>query len=239
MKIKKYLFLISIIGLFLIIVSPIIVNLVITRNPLFDYRIAGESKDWIGFYGTFLGSVLASIVAYVVMIYTIKNNEEQTKKTLQQSELEHLRIIKHEELIALRNDLSNRIANINYPSIIRACQYPFDFNPDDELNRLDNLYYLYQQLSNSSLLAYGTEKDFEYRDFNYAYNTFLSQLCKYINELTIIIWDYKKTKDKESFVIKLNTLSKTVTEYSDKQYEIVFNQAERLYRCKRQEYDAL
>ena len=232
---KKPFFLIGV--LTLIVLIPIIVNFVITRDAFYCYRVAGEGKDWIAFYGSFLGSCISALVAYVIMFYTIKNNEKQTNKTLLHSESEHRKIEKRAELDIYRRDLSERIARINYASIIRVCQYPSDFDFNEELNRLDELYSLYQQQSNSSLLSYGCEEGIECRKFFEAYNGFLVKLCEYINETTRLICNYRCSKDFDKFEQDLLSLSKEVIQYGKEQYRIVFNLSKSLYLEKKSQYD--
>ena len=56
----KYLILIVILVLFL----PLVTNYLVTRNKLWDYLIAGEPKDWMFFWISYLSSLASFAMVY-------------------------------------------------------------------------------------------------------------------------------------------------------------------------------
>lgn len=68
----KFLILIVILVLFL----PLVINYLVTRNKLWDYLIAGEPKDWMFFWISYLSSLASFAMVYLTW-HTLKQMEKQ------------------------------------------------------------------------------------------------------------------------------------------------------------------
>lgn len=79
--IKKYLYIILILFL---LMFPLLLNYLVTRNSIFDYKVAGKPSDWIIFWVTYLSSI-ASLAMVVITWWTLKQNKIQSNLILQQN----------------------------------------------------------------------------------------------------------------------------------------------------------
>jgi hypothetical protein len=232
---KKYLLYIF----FIIIITPIATNYILTREIVCNYDVAGSGVDWISFYGSFLGSVISAIVAYYVMYNTLINNEKQTTRTLQQSKYEHIKMAKRDELDFLRRDLSERIGQINVFDIFRLFMFPQNFDVKEEMERLNELYVKYAQQSNSSLLIYGIVDDKECQAFYYEYNSFLTDLCREINKLTTILAPYLNPANDRKILCETIEKENAVLANLSEGPKIILEKAKEFYYKKKKEYDVL
>lgn len=69
--VKKYWW----VALLFFIIFPFLLNFVVTRLIPFDLEIAGEPKDWIVFWGTYM-----SVITTVIIIFITLKNQEEIKK---------------------------------------------------------------------------------------------------------------------------------------------------------------
>ena len=63
---------------------PLLLNYLVTRNSVFDYKVAGKPSDWIIFWVTYLSSI-ASLAMVVITWWTLKQNKIQSNLILQQN----------------------------------------------------------------------------------------------------------------------------------------------------------
>lgn len=72
--------------IFLLVGTPILLDFILSRNnPIPQIPIVGDSKDWLTFWGAYIGA-LASFVMVVVAYKTLKNNSDQLKELKRQWE---------------------------------------------------------------------------------------------------------------------------------------------------------
>ena len=62
-------------------------NFILSRDVLFDYKVVGEGKDWLSFYG----SIISSTVAFYALFRTIKSNRNNTQIDRMHQDLKDLR----------------------------------------------------------------------------------------------------------------------------------------------------
>lgn len=84
----------------ILLLLPLILNWVVTRDTIFDCKIAGDSKDWLLVWITYL-SVLSSMFMVFITYLSLRNSKEQNDKILQQNK-EQLDEIKKEREEAQR-----------------------------------------------------------------------------------------------------------------------------------------
>ena len=208
------------IGFITIIVVVIMLNFILSRDVLFDYKVVGEGKDWLSFYG----SIISSTVAFYALFRTIKSNRNNTQ-------IDRM----HQDLKDLRNDLSERIAAINISRILQVVLAGNDFNITSELYRLDALAQDYIKLSNSTYFKYGIIDNDNAKAFYTTYCSLIDDLVRIdINGLTILL---TKMKDERITINDYNEellkITKRITKERQKFFDDrVYSAAIQYYKCE-------
>ena len=60
----------------IILLLPLFLNWVVTRDNIYNYKVAGEPKDWLSFWVIYF-SALMSLAMVIITWYTLKQNKEQ------------------------------------------------------------------------------------------------------------------------------------------------------------------
>ena len=71
---KKYWWCVLIIAI--IVLLPLFLNWIVTRDNIYNYKVAGEPKDWLSFWVIYF-SALMSLGMVIITWYTLKQNKEQ------------------------------------------------------------------------------------------------------------------------------------------------------------------
>lgn len=58
---------------------PLFLNWVVTHDKLYNYKVAGEPKDWLSFWVIYF-SALMSLAMVIITWYTLKQNKEQLEE---------------------------------------------------------------------------------------------------------------------------------------------------------------
>lgn len=87
-------------GIIILLLFPLILNLAVTRDSIFDCKIAGEPKDWLSLWIIYF-SALMSLAMVVITGYTLKQNKEQ---------LEELKKERQEDLLEKEETKRARLA---------------------------------------------------------------------------------------------------------------------------------
>lgn len=222
----------------IVIIVPVAVNYILTREKVCNYDVAGCGVDWIGFYGSFLGGALSSLIAYYVLLKTIENtNKENYKKQ------------KQDEYDKLCNDLSKRIAQIEVMEVYRVLNYPLSFDIKNEIDRLTTLLFSYKEKSNSSTLKYGMESDEDCREFYDEYYKLIIEVCNGCANLIAVLSKYLPLDNEKMNIEERNRMQMALhKEIADQRSEmirinampsIVFDRAQRYCKRKKMELDKL
>lgn len=211
-----------------IAITPIVINYILTRDVVCNYNVAGSGKDWISFYGSFLGSVLSTCIAYYVLLKTIEHEKRENMKRQKRQDLEWL-----------REDLSNRISNLEITDVFRVFLYLPDIDIQKEIERLTNLLYDYKAKSNSSMLKYGlNDKDERCKEFFDVYNALICDVCCEINELRSILISFQHSSNKGIFMDRLPEIKEKMKTLNERP-QFVFEKAKAYYIAKKNELDAI
>ena len=209
-------------------VVPIIVNYILTREVVCNYDVAGTGVDWINFYGAFIGSALSALVAYYVLLKTIENENKENLKRQKQQDLDWL-----------RDDLSERISQLEVTNAFRTLLYNGDVDIRQELDRLTTLLYEYKVKTNSSMLKYGLQNtDDKCKEFFDEYNSLVNDICVAINNMMVILAKYMSNPDKNTLLEDLSVM-RGVMEDLNKRPQIVYKKAEAFYKSKSNELENL
>lgn len=82
----KYILLIALI----VICSPVLVNWILNINTPLNIAIVGTGKDWISFYGSFIGAIVASFTSFVILYKTIQHNQNEARIMRQIQKIENI-----------------------------------------------------------------------------------------------------------------------------------------------------
>lgn len=100
----------------ILLLLPLLLNWAVTRDTIFDCKIAGDSKDWLLVWITYL-SVLSSMAMVIITYVSLRNSKEQNDKILQQNK-EQLEEIKKEREEDLHERKENQRARLVFDIII-------------------------------------------------------------------------------------------------------------------------
>ena len=131
-------------GLFLLV--PPFLNFIIYRPNFLNFQIVGTAVDWLGFYGSYLGSALGSLTTLYVLYSTIRNSRHE-----QATELIH------EEIIQTRDDIAEKLGQFT-PQELRACIPPYKSaaeSKNEQLSQLMQYKGKYQAQLYSAEIRYG------------------------------------------------------------------------------------
>ena len=99
---RNFVILLLIISLF-----PIVLNYILMLPLVLPF--IGESKDWIAFWGSYLGSIIAAVVALLVLAKQQKQNHEENMANREIQVASIKCSLEKEQLSELRNDFVNYI----------------------------------------------------------------------------------------------------------------------------------
>lgn len=103
----------------ILLLFPLVLNWIILQPSMFS--IVGEGRDWLGFWGSYLGSVISAGIAIIILYIQRRDNDEQNEKNRIENENANeknrtlqLNILKYQQEIQWLNAF--REAGIDYVS---------------------------------------------------------------------------------------------------------------------------
>ena len=178
MRIKKRI----VVFLIIAVVLPIAVNFIVTSQRPNNVFVAGEGVDWLQFFGSYVGSMIASITSLWILYDTLRctMNENDANKI-------------HAEILDIKKELSERFQKYNVSEIInldfvKRCSGEngtVDWKTlyCVEAYRLQGLYEKYAGLRKSAILLYSNGETQEEIDFFLSYDQLISQTTTLIVDL--------------------------------------------------------
>ena len=176
---KKWLFIVVIV----LAITPIAVNIMLGATNPFDIGIVGNNVDWLSFYGSYLGGVIAAIIAFVTMWQTSKHNTLNVMIPQQEAHIKEL-----------NSALSERISKLDFAYIGSISLHtPKEESEEfyqkipkvlDELNELSKEA---SRLFNSYGLLHSQTQNADEKDLNEFYETCVKQYKKRVDEMTIML----------------------------------------------------
>ena len=209
----------------LLLISPFILNYLLSRNVLWNYTVVGEGKDWLPYFG----SIVSSIAAFYILYQTLTQNRNLAL-------LSH----KHEELKLLKRDIARIISSIDLTQIIENSLYVDSFNCSQEILRLNALAQYYTKESNAVLLVYGNSDNKFAQEFSNAFCTLIDSLVKEdIGEITNILVELRSNIiTKDEYKERLLGVSKRITEQRQQYYkDVVYPTAQRYVKNEQKKYN--
>lgn len=122
----------------IILVVPVLLNFIILM-PAFS-PIIGKDTDWLSFHGSYIGSVIASLITLYVLYKQLQHNHEENEKTRQENQTVNeknrqlqLNILKYEQekqwLQEMRTACVNNICSYSNNDVMEICN-SFHFYPN-------------------------------------------------------------------------------------------------------------
>ena len=117
-------------AILIILITPVLLNFIIL-SPVF-LTIIGGSSEWLSFHGSYIGSVIASMITLYVLYKQPKHNHEENEKTRIENQAVNennrqlqLNILKYEQekqwLQEMRLACVNNIDSYNLNDIREIC----------------------------------------------------------------------------------------------------------------------
>lgn len=180
---------------FVILFIPVCLNWIISTNTPWNISIAGNMKDWIGFYGSYSGGILAATISFIILIKTLKHNRN-----------ENLIDRKRQDIKELKHTLSERYSYLNFTRI-RNIAFLLDSNQEqNELLLLDTYYRELETYRHSFEILYEDSKEEYIINFINKYNKCIISLCQDIHVISehIISLPKKISNSEKEILVKRN-----------------------------------
>ena len=141
-------------------------------------HVIGDENDWLQFYGNYLGSIISSGGAFVILYITITNSRH-----------EQILELRHKEILYIQDDLAKRIGAYNVSEIIRLNVYSNHQKITiwEEATRLQSIHDKYSSLLYSARLMYGNPQSAEENKFFMAYQCLLCETVTEIKKLILFL----------------------------------------------------
>lgn len=163
---------IFIIIVFVILFIPVCLNWIISTNTPWNISIAGNMKEWIGFYGSYTGGIVAATISFIILIKTLKHNRN-----------ENFIDRKRQDIKELKHTLSERYSYLNFTRIRNIAFLLDSYQEQNELLLLDTYYQELETYRHSFEIVYEDSKEEYIIDFIDKYNKCIISLC---NDIRVI-----------------------------------------------------
>lgn len=223
MKGKTYLY--FIIGT--VVVTPILLNILLNKqNPLSSIEVIGGPMEWLSFYGSFLGGVLATIVGLLTIYCESRRNALNIMIHEQYAFVEKLRF----ELADIVSSfdywyLGSISLNISNKSNKEA--YDIICNTQSEyLNRLNHIYREVTQKGNAFGLIFSKRSEAHINGFISSYQACYKAYGEDIDKMTKLISEIKTPDDIPMLVDSLNKFNNRSKDQNDNLNNKLFKDAQ-------------
>lgn len=175
--VKKYWWLILI-----TFITPIILNIIMIQPVIFS--IAGNDSSWLGFWGSYIGSILSSSIAIFILYKQQEQNhkENEDNRKLQLSVIEYNHEL--EKLRDLRSALIDFQVSFDYIEITKIAERFIDGHyGEEEYIRLKNLVRDIDEKSFKATTILDLMSSSIYvKNFNLLYNNIYNSYCLIIDD---------------------------------------------------------
>ena len=175
--VKKYWWLILI-----TFITPLILNIIMIQPVIFS--IAGNDSSWLGFWGSYIGSILSSSIAIFILYKQQEQNhkENEDNRKLQLSVIEYNHEL--EKLRDLRSALIDFQVSFDYIEITKIAERFIDGHyGEEEYIRLKNLVRDIDEKSFKATTILDLMSSSIYvKNFNLLYNNIYNSYCLIIDD---------------------------------------------------------
>lgn len=85
----------------LLLIVPVVLNFVIGFTPL-GWSVAGDTENWVSFWGSYAGGCITAIISYVILRKTMEYSRKESASRIEEAHMERL-----------RSEVSTRMASLN------------------------------------------------------------------------------------------------------------------------------
>ena len=167
-------------GIVAIIMIPIGLNCILgmyTPALFENIEIIGEGRDWLSFYGSYIGGVITATISFIILYQTIAYNRNEAEINRQE-----------EKLRRLQDDLGDIVGELNFSKIGNVALVINDHERCKEENlKLDTFHQELTLHFNSFNLLYENETDSVVVDFMRLYKICVTKLFDEITAMTRLI----------------------------------------------------
>lgn len=157
------------------IVIPIAMNYILSGS--IGAQVTGESKDWLSFFGSYLGGVFTAYISFIILSKTIKHNF--TVFNIQQ---------KKQDLESLKKMLSEQVSMLDFARIGTIALVINDSSQYQlEIQKLDSFREEVTLKFNSYSLFYDNSNDQPVKDYWTSYQNCVTKLFEDITKMTQLI----------------------------------------------------
>jgi hypothetical protein len=160
----------------IITITPICLNWIVSTTTPWNISIAGDMSDWIGFYGSYIGGMLAAAISFFILIYSLKHNRN-----------ENIIDRKRQDIKELKQILSERYSKLSYTRIINIASNLNNNQSNDELLLLESYYEELDVYRHSFQIIYEDSKEGHVIDFVKRYNSCIISLRSDIQAISKLI----------------------------------------------------
>ena len=160
---------------------------------LFFIQIVGKEDDWLGFYGSYIGGVLAAIVAFMTMWQSSKHNTLNVMIQQQEAYIKEM-----------NNTLAERISKLDFWYIGSISLHAPEKEKEEfymrvlsEIDKLNDLSKDISRLYNAYGMLHSQTQNIAEKDFNEFYEICVKQYKRRIDEMTRMLTTVKNGRDTE------------------------------------------
>lgn len=201
MKTKHYIWIFG----WTIILTPILLNIIIgAHNPFSNIKVIGGAIEWLSFYGSYLGGILATIVGLFTIYCESRRNA--------------LNIMIHEQhafIEKLRFELTDIVSSFDYWYLGSISLYISNKSnkeaheiicniQSEYLNRLNHLYREVTQKGNAFGLIFSEQTEAHINGFLSSYHACYKAYGEDIDKMTKLISEIKTPDDIPMLIDSLN-----------------------------------
>lgn len=178
-----------------ILAIPLLINFLILRPAIFEF--IGDGKDWLLFWGSYLGGAFAALVGFVTLYYSAKRQHIEMQISRKESSLR-----------ILQAKLSECISIFNYSRMLTISLYVEQPEKYDQI--LDELLKYQDEIiasSNAWGVMYADKNDINYKQaFQDKYEYCIRLFIETITKMQKLITDLKEVNANKQ-LIQVNRMS--------------------------------
>lgn len=218
--------------LFMIGVSGIGFNWILSRERLWNYTVLGtDTKDgveWLGFYGALIGAAISGFISYLLLKKQVKISEKNLKIQLYQNEYQ-----------TLVNDISSLVGEYQLWQITKCSEYSSNIDITEEIKYISNLIKSMCKFSNVAHLKFSDNIDESLQEFGKAYEICASDFIDYAYKMIYILTCYKNTQDCNNFYGKVKKLNEEISEYNKESFQSMCTLGSSILSAKKEQLNRL
>jgi len=228
----KLLWILPIIG-----IVPIVINWLLSRSTPFNFLTIGESKDWLSFYGSYIGGIITASISFFILNSTIKFNRNESE------------ILRgRQELVHLEDQLAEHITFLNFHKIgTIALVLNDDALSKNEILKLEAYSYELIRKSNALHLIYEDRTELHIIDYVSKFDACYNQISSDIDAMTKLISDLpaRNLSDESQINLRITILSQINKEIKKHLFHIdnfavpVYNAAKEWIKQERENLNLL